>query len=227
MHVTTTDFNLFWRLPVVIHEPRHEKSFFGAYRFYPKVTWSHYHTCSKTFKNKSRNCIKKAAPPLLPMPPPPPPLGNLPLEKCPPPEICPTPRNLPFFPWRSARPKSLGKYETVRYFCTEIQILWVQSAPVICIHCPPPTGMGGDNDFLKIKALLKPLHCGDKWKVTALLFSPTPGGHEKGAFKCYRPHPEQAFPSERPTFAAVNSPLNQHIRDKKNQNRNAWNQEKA
>ena len=74
---------------------------------------------------------------------------------------------------------------------------------------PPPTGMGGDNDFLKIKALLKSLHCGDKWKVTAPLPPPPPpppvspppppapittGRHEKVAVKCYRPYTDQAFP---------------------------------
>ena len=79
----------------------------------------------------------------------------------------------------------------------------------------PPYGDGQEQDFLKIKALLKSLHCGDKWKVTALLFSPTPGRNEKAAFKCYRPHPDQAFPSEMPAFAAVNSPFNLHMHGKK------------
>ena len=32
---------------------------------------------------------------------------------------------------------------------------------------------------------------------------------------------------EKPTFAAVKGPFNQHIHGKKSQNRNAWNQEKA
>ena len=27
-------------------------------------------------------------------------------------------------------------------------------APVICIHAPPPTGMGGDNDFSLFRALV-------------------------------------------------------------------------
>ena len=43
--------------------------------------------------------------------------------------------------------------------------------------------------------------------ISVLIFKdivPTPT-FLKGAFKCYRPHPDQAFPSERPAFAAVTS----------------------
>ena len=89
--------------------------------------------------------------------PPTPSPGNLPPKKCLPPEICPTPRNVSPSSWKSARPKSLGKYETVRYSCIETyKYCGHKSASVICIHCPhpphpQPTGMGGDNDFSKSK----------------------------------------------------------------------------
>ena len=45
-------------------------------------------------------------------------------------------------------------------------------APVICIHGPPPTGMGRDNDFSLFRALVKALPCGDKLMVTTLLLDP-------------------------------------------------------
>ena len=55
------------------------------------------------------------------------------------------------------------------------------NAPIICIHGPQPTGMGGDSYFSILKSLVRLVlarPCGDKLMVTPL--SPTPQEHITG-----------------------------------------------